>query len=173
MGKESRTFLRIDTRLRAYSRRIDTPDSPPLFRGPSIKEHTSHKPVGAGSEAVLEMLAGINQKLDLILSTVSQDMLGKDFPMRLEITEISGAGVLFSTQERVTVGDHLEMILVLSQFPLRLASVCGTVERREEQSGTVRYAFNFKQIRENDRESIVQFVFKEQREQIRESKHAY
>jgi c-di-GMP-binding flagellar brake protein YcgR len=117
----------------------------------------------------MEMLSGINHKLDLILSTISQDMLVKDFPLRLEITEISGAGVLFSTNENIEIGDHLEMVLILSQFPLRLASVCGTVQRQEN----LLFAFNFIQIRENDRETIVQFVFQEQREQIRESKHAY
>jgi hypothetical protein len=169
VGKESRTFLRIDTRLRAYARRIDNPDSPPLFRSPAFKDKFPGKPSGHIPEAVMEMLSGINHKLDLILSTISQDMLVKDFPLRLEITEISGAGVLFSTNENIEINDHLEMVLILSQFPLRLASVCGTVQRQEN----LLFAFNFKQIRENDRETIVQFVFQEQREQIRESKHAY
>jgi hypothetical protein len=169
VGKESRTFLRIDTRLRAYARRIDNPDSSPLFRSPAFKEYFPSKPSGHIPEAVMEMLTGINHKLDLILSTISQDMLVKDFPLRLEITEISGAGVLFSTNENIEVDEHLEIVIILSQFPLRLASVCGTVQRQENAL----FAFNFKQIRENDRETIVQFVFQEQREQIRESKHAY
>jgi hypothetical protein len=172
MDNENRTFLRIDTRLRAYCRRIDSPESPPLFRSPSVNEYPTHKPSGHVPEAVMEMLTGINHKLDLILSTISQDMLLKDFPLRLEIVEISGAGVLFTSKEGIRTGEHMEMVLVLSQFPLRLASVSGTVQRQESKHGVVLFAFNFKQIRANDRETIVQFVFQEQREQIRESKHA-
>jgi hypothetical protein len=169
MGKEHRTFLRIDTRLKAYARHIESPEAVPLFRSPAVTDHPVYKPSGHVPEALMEVLSGMNHKLDLILSTISQDLLVQDFPLRLEVTEISGAGVLFRTREPMKVGEHMELVLILSQFPLRMASVCGTVQRQDDPT---LFAFNFRQIRENDREAIVQYVFQEQREQIREKKHA-
>lgn len=174
MGKESRTYMRIPTRLRAHARKIDSPDSQPLFRGISASSEIARpNKISGVPESLVDLLTGINDKLDLLISAMNKDFLLKDFPIQLEIVEISGAGVRFVADDGICIEDNLEMVIILSHFPLRLAGVSGTVQREVEKEEQCLCAFNFKQIREHDREAIVQFVFQEQRETIRERKNEF
>ncbi|MFW6236482.1 MAG: PilZ domain-containing protein [Desulfovibrionales bacterium] len=174
MGKENRTYMRIPTRLRAHARRIDSADSQPLFRGIATQTETTRPSKVTGvPENLTTLLSEINSKLDLLVSSMNRELLLKDFPIQLEIVEISGAGVRFVNDGSVAINDNLELIIILSHFPLRLAGVSGTVQREVEKEDKRFYAFNFKHIRDHDREAIVQYVFQEQREIIRESKNEY
>jgi len=98
--------------------------------------------------------------------------LQEDFPIRAEVIEISGAGLKFVSKEKFEQEQALEMAIILSQFPLRIAGVVGVILRVEHLRNLPVYVVKFTNIREHDRESIVQFVFQEQREQIRERKVA-
>jgi c-di-GMP-binding flagellar brake protein YcgR len=64
----------------------------------------------------------------------------------------------------------LEVVLMLSQFPLRMAGAIGRVIRAEPDQGRTLYALDFTRIRERDLETIVQFVFQSQRDELREKK---
>ena len=53
---------------------------------------------------------------------------------------------------------------------MRLAGAMGRIIRREEIDGRIVYALDFTRIRERDLESIVQFVFQSQRDDLRGKK---
>ncbi|MES9995111.1 PilZ domain-containing protein [Desulfovibrio aminophilus] len=169
MDQEQRTYSRVAARLKALARRCDSPDGPQLFRtaprrdGSSLAARLSATTL---PEGLVEFLVEMDAKLDQILAGQRQDLLRQDFPLDLDVHEVSGAGVRFSSTEPLVEGQPLEVVIVLTQFPLRLASALGRV--RGEEEGLHRFEFTY--IREHDLESIVQFVFQEQREEIRNRK---
>jgi len=171
--EEKRAFMRIPTRLRGYLRLLADPDELPLFR--------ETPPLGAGSgqpdnrdpgmsEALYAMLCTLNAKLDMILSMHSREQIENDFPVPMDIIEISGAGVRFTTPTPVPVERHVETVIVLSRFPLRMAGAVGRILRQENRDDQAVYALDFTRIRERDLEHIVQFVFQSQRDDLRGNK---
>lgn len=171
--EEKRTFMRIPTRLRGFLRLLAHPDDLPLFR--------ETPPLGACeglpdsrdpgmSEALYAMLCTINAKLDMLLSMHSREQINADFPVSIDITEISGAGIRFTTESSLPVEQHVEAVIVLSRFPLRMAGAIGRILRQENQDTQPVYALDFTRIRERDLEHIVQFVFQSQRDELRGNK---
>lgn len=170
MNEEKRTFHRIATRIKGYARIMPSEEEQPLFReapvsGPGAAGFEARDP--SVPESLYALLATINAKLDMILSVQGRDLLTADFPLTLDVTEISGAGVRFAARDGLAVGDTIEVVLVLCQFPLRLAGAVGQVLRAEAAGGENAMALDFTRIRERDLESIVQFVFQSQRDTIR------
>ena len=53
---------------------------------------------------------------------------------------------------------------------MRLAGAMGRIIRCDDVDGTMVYALDFTRIRERDLESIVQFVFQSQRDDLRGKK---
>ncbi|UJX40643.1 PilZ domain-containing protein [Desulfovibrio sp. JY] len=173
--EEKRAFMRIPTRLAGYLRPLPGPDDIQIFRESPFLGGGSgacHDPREAGmSEALHAMLCSINAKLDMLLSMQSRDELTADFPVTLEILEISGAGVRFVASQELDVDQYVEAVIVLARFPLRMAGAVGRILRHEDDlDGRVVYALDFTRIRERDLESIVQFVFQSQRDDLRGKK---
>lgn len=171
--EEKREFMRIPTRLRGHLRLLSDPDEMPLFRETAL--------LGAGgcpvdpreagmNENLFALLCTINTKLDILLSMGSRDQIEEDFPIPMDITEISGAGVRFFTTAELHANQPVEAVVVLSRFPLRMTGAIGRIIRQEEQQIGVVYALDFTRIRERDLESIVQFVFQSQRDELRGNK---
>jgi hypothetical protein len=171
--EEKRTFMRIPTRLSGHLRPLPGPDDMPIFRETPL--------LGSGScsldlrdagmsESLYTMLCSINSKLDMLLSMQSRDQLEADFPVPMHITEISGAGVRFSTPEAMVPDQYVEAVIVLSRFPLRMAGAVGRIVRQDTVDDHPVYALDFTRIRERDLESIVQFVFQSQRDDLRGKK---
>jgi hypothetical protein len=175
-AENNRSFSRINTRLRAYMRKLVTPETAlPLFHSAqtSLPQPTGKQLREANIPVLLQQyLEGLNEKLDTLINLVTRDLLREDFPLKTEVVELSGAGLKCSPPEReqLEVGDMIEVVIFLSQNPLNMASAVCTLLRKEDSTQPV-LVLEFTKIRESERESIVQFVFSEQREQIRESKH--
>jgi len=172
---ENRNYSRVNVLLRGHARFIQSAEAPPLFRG-GFTLPESHSPSDAKSgtplpDALVTFLEGIDTKLNMILTSISQDKLLADFSIRLSITELSGAGIRFTSDTDLNIGQHLEIVMIFSQFPLRMVGILGTIQRKDIVDNAPCYAFCFSQVREMDREAIVQFVFQEQRERIREQKN--
>lgn len=172
---ESRSYSRVATRLTGYARKIDSPDSPALFRGHkdllTTSGHGQPKETGL-PEGVRSYLEEMNSKLDMLLSLQSQRRLESDYPIKSEIVELSGAGLkCLQPSPPLQTGQALEMVLILSQLPVTMAGVVGVVQRVEphEQRQEI-LVVEFRNVRETDREAIVHFVFREQREHIRSAK---
>lgn len=171
--EEKRAYLRIPTRLRGHLRLIADSSEVPVFR------ESPH--LGAGTclgeardptmgEALHALLCTINAKLDMLLSLQSRDEIASDFPVPMDIVEISGAGVRFTTDTPLPMDTCVEAVIVLSRFPLRMAGAIGRIVRHEDQDGATVHALDFTRIRERDLENIVQFVFQSQRDDLRGKK---
>ena len=165
--EEKRSFTRVPTRIRGMARRCRSLDNPLLFQhGASV---TTPLPAEAVKNSglppqLIEYLLQLNAKLDEILAMQSREQLRQDFPIVLEILEISGAGIRFRCRDETFFEDDtLEVVMLLGSQPPRMAGAKGRVV---ERSGGL-YGFEFTKIRESDQESVIQFVFQEQREQIR------
>lgn len=171
MSEEKRSFSRIQVRLKAQARVMHSLDSPQLFIGDAMPQPVTREDFLKKSklpEEVTGFLAEMDRKLDQIISMLGQDSVRTDFSIPVEVMEISAAGVKFRSSDHFQPGDPLEMIIYLSQAPLRLAGSKGRILDQEPDTGL--YRFEFVDLRGSDMEAIVQFVFKEQREQIRNSK---
>ena len=170
-AKENRSYSRVDTRLRAHARRVASPQSPPLFRSsPQISSQPTESSLRESGipEGLRTYLELINSKLDMLLSVTSQNRLEADYPLKLEVVELSGAGLrCIKPAEDLPIGQGLELVLLLSSMPLHMAAAIGVVKRLESLEEAEHLIVEFTQMRESDRAAIVQFVFREQREQIR------
>jgi hypothetical protein len=177
MSDEKRTFSRVSLRARGLARRLSSPDEPAWFKGsPTLATAAEvdllKSAVPNVPEALLAFMNAINNKLDLLLSLVNQERLQHEFPLVVETVEVSGAGLIFESSAHLALQDHLEIVLVLAQFPLTMASGIGTIVRRDQRLGRPQWALEFTTIREVDQETIIRAVFEEQREAIRASKRS-
>ncbi|WP_316900701.1 PilZ domain-containing protein [Pseudodesulfovibrio indicus] len=171
MSEEKRSFSRVQVRLKAQVRVMESLDSPQLFTGDTESQAAGREEFIKKSKLppeVTAFLAEMDRKLDQIITTMGKDTVRADFSLPVEVREISAAGVKFRSAHKFTPGDPLEMIIFLSQTPLRLAGSKGRILDQDPDTGL--YRFEFVDLRGTDMEAIVQFVFKEQREQIRNSK---
>ena len=171
MSDEKRSFSRIPIRLKAHARAMQSIDSPHLFTGDVVGEVSCRDDVLRNSKLPDELtifLSEMDRKIDRVLGLLSQEHIKTDFPIDIEVMELSAAGVKFRSKEQFNPDTPLEIVFLLSQVPLRLAGSKGRIVAKEED--TKLYRFEFVDTRGSDMETIVQFVFQQQRELIRTSK---
>ena len=170
--EERRTFARVETRIRAFVRSVDSPQRLPMaYDNPLLRDQEKIDLSGANIHSALgDFLQAMDAKLDTILSSMHQERLRHEFPLEVEVVEAGGNGLRFATAESFEDGQALEIVLVLNQYPLRLASAVGVVTRQHEAQAGAQWVMEFTRVREGDQEAIVSFVFSEERERIRESK---
>jgi hypothetical protein len=171
MSDEKRSFSRIDVRLKAHARIMQYIESPQRFTGDIVGETSCRDDLFRSSklpEDLTTFLTEMDRKLDRVLGLLSQDHLKTDFSIELEVMELSAAGIKFRSKEQFKTDTPLEIVLVLSQVPLRMAGGKGRILDKDAE--TELYRFEFMDTRGSDMEAIVQFVFQQQREQIRNSK---
>lgn len=171
MSEEKRTFSRVPIRLKGHARIMHSIDSPPKFTGDAVGDGSCSGALFQNSKLPDELtsfLTEMDRKLDRILSLLSREDLHSDFPIDIEVLELSAAGVKFRSAQPIEVNESLEIVILLSQVPLRMAGSKGRILGVESDSGL--YRFEFVDTRGSDMEAIVQFVFQQQREQIRNSK---
>ncbi|MGE4292734.1 MAG: PilZ domain-containing protein [Desulfovibrio sp.] len=163
-------FSSVSVRLRAYARRADDPSAPALFRWINSPTETSSEAElveAQVSPPLARFLLALDRKLDQLAAMHSGASVREEYPLRLEVLEISGSGLAFRTEEHFDEGEILEVVLVLSDAPPRMVAATGRVAG----SGPDRlHRLDFTTIRENDLETVVRFVFQEEREQIRRGK---
>ncbi len=168
---DKRSFSRIRLFMKGRMRPLASETESPRFSGFTLPD----APVDAKSlaqshipEVLVSFLLDFDAKLNAVLAHIKQDVLQEDFPLRAEILELSGAGVRCVDSGDLNEGDLVEMVLFLSEFPLRVAGAMGRVLRKEtDETGRATCALEFFRIREDDLEKIVQHVFVEERRQIR------
>jgi len=167
---EHSEFSRVETRIRGYARHIDSASSLPMQHD-QVGHDTPNLSSANLQEALVEYLQMINAKLDALLGLIGQEHLENEFETSIEIVELSGSGLSFVCPDKeFNPGDILEFALMIGQFPLHVAAAVGVVsERRIRDTQTV-CDVDFTKVRQNDREAIVRFVFKEERERIRQQK---
>ncbi len=168
--QERRAYSRVSIHVKGYMRRVPSVEAPPLFKdGPKLAAPDARAFRGVSlPEALVSFLNNMNNKLDLLLSLASQDQLQHDFPMVVDTAELSGSGVAIECSEELLVDEYVEIVMVLSQFPLKMGGAIGRVVRKYNRNNQKLWAIKFLKIRESDREAIIQTVFQEQRALIRQ-----
>lgn len=81
-------------------------------------------------------------------------------------TDISGGGILFGCDHPLNIGDMLETFIYIGDNQTVVA--VGRVVRAVEQSAASKYRYvvglEFENIRENERDKIIKYIFNQQRE---------
>lgn len=124
---------------------------------------------------VYKMHTELNEKLDSILKAVSGESIETAGKSDCPVINISGSGFTFWDDAELKEEDVISVVFEFSKLAFStircLAKVirCGAPKRREGDRNLPKYeyAVGFKLIRESDRERIIRYVFKRQREILR------
>ncbi len=170
MKTESRKFSRVKTRIRAYARKVPSGNVKSLYSCGPTQNFTLPDRVQGIPDPLIQFLKKLDNKIDTVIGLLNKHSMESEFPFVLEITEISGAGIKFTTKEMFQLDEALELALVLSHSPLKVIGIVCTLVRQEGSPEQPVWVAGFTNIRDNDREAIVQYVFHEQRESIRKNR---
>ncbi len=170
MKTERRKFSRVNTRIRAHARRVPSGDVTPLYSCGPVQAPVHLDRVQGVPDSLVQFLNNLDNKVDTIISLLNQHSIESEFPLVLEVTEISGAGIKFTSGETLKQHESLELALVLNHSPLKIVGIICTLVRQEDTAQQSAWIASFTNIRDNDREAIVQYVFHEQRESIRKNR---
>lgn len=188
----SRTHLRVDALVKMICRKISEEEFQSKRRkfalnmaaeadefARSTKTLRGDDGEGAGSGVPGELMAeiqSIHRKLDFIIRQLgTHDEVNNIFTCEPVAVNISGSGLRFCGETRYTAGDMLDMTLLLPLASGVVVELVGQVMRCSEADGagetpeTPRYetAVKFLAVTEDDRECIIRYVFKRQRELLR------
>ncbi|MFH1625843.1 MAG: PilZ domain-containing protein [Pseudomonadota bacterium] len=128
--------------------------------------------------AIVQLLIDIDRKLNILLDSFDphgrRTKKGKD----ATVVDISGSGAKISCSEELETGKILKLELVLPTFPVTPVTVFGEVLRvdnPESDSDSERnyVVVNFTIFNEDDRDSIIRYIFQKQREILRSTKEQY
>ncbi|NLY40338.1 MAG: PilZ domain-containing protein [Desulfovibrionales bacterium] len=165
-----RTFARIDTTLKGYLRLMHPGQVGPLYRGcqtcapfQGLDDKNTTLP-----EALISYLHNLDDKLSAVLVLLNQQMIQDDFPTQILIHDISGAGLRFTSSAQFAIGDQVEIVVATGLYPQGLVGTLGEIIRQDVQDTLQLWVVDFKNMRDLEREKIIQFVIKEQREHLRE-----
>ncbi len=171
---ESRSYSRIPCFARALYRHMSHPEEPQICPGSFNAEDKSLKERFAASgapEAITSFLLQLDSKLDRILSQMNKDALSSYFPNQFVVLDLSAAGLLVQAGG-LKAGEFVEVVLFLGEFPSVVVSGVAQVLRPGKPVPGVgsTFALKFTRLRDSEREQIVRFVFREERERIRSEK---
>jgi hypothetical protein len=170
-------FISIPTMIRSRFRMLPDAGAPRLYTGvPSsgsaslLAEMPAHT---RQNDAMLRLLTEMDRKLDAVIGMLQRDSLAADFPHEGHVVRIGGSGLALECRQPLRQGEHMELLLSLEEFPLRLLSVIARVEGvshcADGSPGGV-YSMSYDCGGEENRESLIRFVFSEQRRHIRRSR---
>jgi len=168
--EEQREYSRVNARLKGFARRTSADDSH-LFHSivPQTSSDTSMNLSKAGfSDEVVDFFINLDDKLNLLMGMNNLEYLQQDFPEKIDIYDISGAGIRIRYSSDLPLETELEIVIMISHLPFTAVSAIGTVKEQLEDGSS---RFMFTSLREADREAIVRFVFQQQREELRNRKN--
>ncbi len=172
-------YMSVPTLVKAMYR-MTGPDEPQLCAFPTYSpDGTALRDEALAKsrlpDTVLRFLADMDRKLDAILGQMQRDNLRNDFPLDATVTLLGGDALHLECREPLLPGNHLELVLLLEEFPLRAASCVAKVERKLPEPPTTGrdrtpFALSYVCLRESDKETIIRHVFQEERRRIRQIK---
>jgi len=126
-----------------------------------------HQMPPLGDHPHREWLNHLNAKLDNILRVLTMQADGfQSLPFKF-IT-ISGNGMSFSSGQRFSPGDLLEMKIMLTLHKPVALFLYGEVIKLQKQTSGYFIAVSFQMIDDGIRDRIIQFAFETEREMLRE-----
>jgi hypothetical protein len=116
-----------------------------------------------------DWLKMLNAKLDSIINMLTFQRDGFSSLPFVKVN-ISGGGLNFSSPDKHNIGDVLEIKMMLPMLPPVALYIYGEVVKVEKQINSFNTAVKFIAMDEEIRDEIVKFVFKKQREILREKR---
>lgn len=127
-------------------------------------------------EELFTLIMMMDKKLDLLLEVLCKPKGDSCVEDRVSKVNISGSGIRFYSNRPYERGQLLKLTIFLPIFPQPSISAVGEVARSEavDKNGTKEYqvAAKFMAISEDDREEIVRYTFKRERELLRNRRYA-
>jgi len=182
---ESRAHLRMDVMVLLHYRKLtlkeyedieriyirDDKDgwfSQSFFIKPFLEDMAKEEEVGNVDRFIINSLIDINLKLNLIYNILSSEEDSSIFKQKPIEVNISESGIGFITKDRIKKGEILELKMLLPVFPLAIIKVWGKVVRTTALSpDSYRVGIQYINIKEEDQDKIVHYIFKKQREFLR------
>jgi hypothetical protein len=120
---------------------------------------------------ILNSLIDINLKLNLIISAISSEGKKNIFNRAPIEASLSEGGLGFTTMEAISEGDICALEIMLPVFPIAIIKTLGKAVRITAlPEGGASIGLQFINIKEEDRDKIVHYIFKKQREWLRTNK---
>ena len=120
---------------------------------------------------ILNSLIDINLKLNLIISAISSEGKKNIFNRAPIEANLSEGGLGFTTMEEISEGDICALEIMLPVFPIAIIKTLGKAVRiKALPEGGASIGLQFINIKEEDRDKIVHYIFKKQREWLRTNK---
>lgn len=122
---------------------------------------------------IVEYLRVMDEKIDLIARSVV--IQGSDFNKKnTRNVNLSAAGLAFDCEERLQVGQHLEIKMLLASSMAVIITIGRVVNCRENSADNVQFPYlvgvDYIEMREQDREQLIKHVVKKQMQQLRDKK---
>jgi len=138
---------------------------------PFIEDKEKEDEAGNIDPFIINALIDINLKLNLILTMLSGEKETSIFTQRPREVNLSEGGIGFTTDEKVEKGEILELKMLLPVFPIAIIKLWGKVVRTDPlPEGGYRVGVCYVNVKEEDQEKIVHYIFKKQREFLRDKK---
>ena len=156
-----------ETRIENFSTGIDTPVTDYLSHpvlSYDLKPHL--KKIREKEEALAAVLDVLDQKLSFIIQKMMEgEEQNKGFS--LVDADISAAGIAFVSSEPMETGQHLELQIGLMPDYRFFLAMGRVVRINSLKNGKYRIAVEFKWITEDDKESLIEYLFQRQVMQLR------
>lgn len=175
LWEKSRQYFRVDDAFPVDLRKIE--DTIPVKRSrvflgyPAERKETEvEAPDETISPRLWKLLTDINTKLSLILEKLQFDEEGF-INAEVRHVNVSASGIKFRIDEKVEVGDTVEIKMLLPTCPPTGIITYGSVVRsRDLGDGQYEVALHFTDIEDEVRDEIIQYTLKRQRELIRKQR---
>lgn len=122
--------------------------------------------VGDEDKPILKVLSWLDYKLDLVLYHLRSRDQKQHFPYHGNTTKVSGSGFGLAEPCELEVGSRLLISITLPDAPWRPVLALGEVVRTDGASEGAASAVSFVEISDMDRERIIRFTFKKQRQEL-------
>lgn len=135
---------------------------------PFMQDQEKEEENGNVDPFIANALIDINLKLNFILSMLSCGGETSIFSQKPIEANLSEGGIGFTTQDEFTKGQLLELKMMLPVFPIAIIKAWGKVVRiNPSPEGCYKVGMEYINIKEEDQDKIVHYLFKRQRELLR------
>jgi hypothetical protein len=176
VGTSHRKHVRVDDVLKVDYLKISQKDYKEYKNKPEIiLKKTFGKPFEAphvedvSLKLLYELIYQANQKIDRILDMLESKDAEKYESVNNECVNISGSGMKFIANQSFSIGDIIALRVFLPLVSRTWINVLGKVTSCAESGPENKYdvAVKFEELSESDRDIIIGYVFKRQRELLR------
>ncbi len=167
-----RNYVRVDNILKVAYKKISQEEYN-KYRAPVIYEQIFGESFKVPEieevnlKLLYKLIYQLNLKIDHILDILEDKTTKKYSLIKNEYINISGAGLRFTVDQAFSIGDIIALRIFLPLSTQTQIDVLGKITRVTKKKDRYCIAVKFIELSEDDREMIIKYVFKRQREILR------